>query len=282
MRGLNRPRPGHPALAGRPLLIAHRGGARLAPENTMAAFRRAVELWRADMLELDVRLTLDGEVVVVHDATVDRTTDGSGDVAARTWPELRELDAGHRFTDGEGRTTFRGEGVTIPRFEEVLEAFPDVRLAVEPKAAEAAAPLAELVRRHGAGHRVVLGAEHEANRKGARGTRAALGASRSQVRPWVFLHATPLGPLYTPGVDVFQVPEAHDGRRIVTPRFVEEAHRRNIPVHVWTVDDEGAMRRLLALGVDGIQSDRPDVLARVLADVAGRPLPPGCAPDGPS
>ena len=247
----------------------------------MAAFRAAVETWRADMLELDVRLTRDGEVVVIHDETVDRTCDGTGPVCERTWAELRELDAGHRFTDPEGRASFRGAGVTVPRLEEVLEAFPAVRVAVEPKAPEAAAPLAELVRRMGAEHRVILGAEHERNRRGARGTRAALGASRSQVRPFVLLHATPLGPLYTPSVDVFQVPETHGERVIVTARFVEEAHRRNMPVHVWTVDDEASMRRLLDLGVDGIQSDRPDVLARVLSDAAGRPLPPGVASAAP-
>lgn len=244
----------------------------------MAAFRQAVERWRADMLELDVHLTRDGEVVVIHDATLDRTTDGCGPVCERTWAELRELDAGHGFVDSDGRTSFRGAGVGIPRLEEVLEAFPATRLAVEPKAAEAAAPLAEMVRRHGAEHRVILGAEHEASRRGARGSLAARGASRQQLRPWVLLHATSIGPLYTPPVDVFQVPETHRERRIVTPRFVEEAHRRNIPVHVWTVDEETAMLRLLELGVDGIQSDRPDVLARVLTEVAGRSPPPAAEP----
>lgn len=246
----------------------------------MAAFRGAAEAWRADMLELDVRLSRDGEVVVIHDATLDRTTDGSGPVRERTWAELRELDAGHRFVDASGRTPFRGGGVRIPRLEEVLDAFPNLRIAVEPKCAEAAGPLAALVKRHGAAHRVVLGAEHEANRRAARGSGAALGASRRQLRPWVFLHRTLPGRLYTPAIDVFQVPETHEGRPIVTRRFVEEAHRRNIPVHVWTVDDEASMRRLLALGVDGIQTDRPDVLARVLSDVGGRPPPPGAGEAG--
>ncbi len=263
-------------LAGPPLLVAHRGGSKLAPENTMAAFRAAVDVWGADMLEMDVHLTRDGEVVVLHDATVDRTTDGTGPVRERTWSQLRELDAGHRFLDPEGRPSFRGAGVTIPRFEEVLEAFPRTRIAVEPKVAEAGGPLAGLVRRHGAGHRVILGAEHERTRRGAGEIGAALGASRSQLYPWMALHRLPgLGRLYTPPVDVFQVPERRGPLAVVTSRFVEEAHRRNMPVHVWTVDDEPSMRRLLALGVDAIQSDRPDVLARVLVDVAGRPPPPG-------
>ena len=94
-----RPRPGHPYFAGAPLLIAHRGGSKIAPENTMAAFRAAVHTWGSDMLELDVRATKDGRIVVIHDATVDRTCDGTGAVADLTWDEIREMDAGYRFVD---------------------------------------------------------------------------------------------------------------------------------------------------------------------------------------
>ena len=117
---LSRGRPGRTYLAGAPLLVAHRGGSRLAPENTLEAFRDAVERWRADMLEMDVRLTRDGEVVVIHDETVDRTTDGTGPVRSYTLEELQRLDAAHRFVDPRGEASFRGKGVRIPRFEDVL------------------------------------------------------------------------------------------------------------------------------------------------------------------
>ena len=110
------------------MLVAHRGGSKLAPENTMAAFRRAVDWWGADMLELDVRLTRDGHVVVIHDATLDRTTDGEGPVAERTLDEIHALDAGYRFEDPDGGRSFRGTGVVVPRFEEVLMAFPGARI----------------------------------------------------------------------------------------------------------------------------------------------------------
>lgn len=274
---LSRSRPGRTYLAGAPLLVAHRGGSRLAPENTLEAFRDAVERWRADMLEMDVRLTRDGEVVVIHDGTVDRTTDGTGPVASFTLEELQRLDAGHRFVDPGGEASFRGRGVRIPRFEDVLMALPHVRMNVEAKEPQVAAPLVDIVRRHGAEARVLVAAEHERCRDAVRGYPGPWGASRTQVFWFWLLHRLPGGGPYTPAADILQVPEVWKGLRIVTPAFVREAHRRNLPVQVWTVDDPDDMRRLLALGVDGIQSDRPDLLARVLVEVAGRPAPPGLA-----
>ena len=266
-------RPGHPYLAGAPLLVAHRGGAKLAPENTRPAFRRAVEAWRADILEMDVRLSADDEVVVIHDATVDRTTEGAGLVRELPWAALRELDAGYRFVALDGTTAFRGRGVRIPRFEEVLEAFPRTRLNVESKSPETARPLVELIRRHGATHRVLVAAEFERTRRAARGYRGAWGASSGQAAR---LRLFPIG--YTPMADILQVCEWWHGIRVVTPAFLARAHRRNLPVQVWTVDDPAAMQRLLSWGVDGIQTDRPDLLSGVLSEVAARPPAPGVSP----
>lgn len=275
---LPRPRPGRVYLAGAPLLVAHRGGSGLAPENTLVAFERALTWWGADMLELDVRLTADGEVVVIHDATVDRTTDGSGPVSRLRYAELARLDAGYHFRDPSGAASFRGTGVSVPLFDTVLRAFPHARLNVEAKESVVAAPLVDLVRRHGAEERVLVAAEYERNRHGARGYPGPWGASRHHVLLFLLSHRFPRGGPYTPAADVLQVPEHWKGRRIVTPRFVREAHRRNLPVQVWTVDDPQTMRRLLAWGVDGIQTDRPDLLARVLTEEIGRPQPPGPQP----
>ena len=116
----HRPRPGRTYLAGAPMLVAHRGGSLLAPENTMAAFSSATDDWWADMLEMDVRLTRDGHVVVIHDDSVDRTTDGSGKVSEMTLEEIKDLDAGYRFRDLVGGFPFKGKGVTVPTLEEVL------------------------------------------------------------------------------------------------------------------------------------------------------------------
>jgi glycerophosphoryl diester phosphodiesterase len=200
MSGHARRRPGHPYLAGAPLLVAHRGGAKLAPENTLEAFQRAIALWRADILETDVHLSADGEVVVIHDPTVDRTTDGSGRVRDLPWAALRELDAGHRFRALDGTSPFRGAGVRLPHIDELLESFPRMRINVECKAAEAAAPLVRAIARHDAAHRVLIAAFTERERAGALGYPGPWGASAAQVASVRFL-----GALRAPGADVLQV-----------------------------------------------------------------------------
>lgn len=268
-------RPGHPYLAGAPLLFAHRGGARLAPENTMAAFRSAVEVWGADVLELDVHRTRDGELVVIHDETVDRTTDGTGAIRDLAWEEIREFDAGYRFEDLEGNRSFRGRGIRIPRFEELLEELPGIRLNVDAKGPDAARPLMETVLRHRAEHRVLLASEHESGRADRMGYPGPVSASRKQIQWFYLLHRLPGGGPYTPRTDALQVPYVWEGRQVTTPRFIREAHRRNLAVHVWTVDEPELMRTLLSWGADAIQTDRPDRLARILHEVSGRPLPPG-------
>jgi glycerophosphoryl diester phosphodiesterase len=269
--------PGHPYLAGSPLLIAHRGGALLAPENTLLAFERALTWWDADVLELDVQPSREGEAVVLHDATLDRTTDGTGPVRALPLPELRRLDAGHRFTP-DGRTfPFRGRGIGIPTLAEVLDTFPAARLNVEIKDAACAPAVLRAIERAGARHRVLVAAGSRRNRvPGYRPNSAAVG----DVRLYVLLHFLGLGRLRRPAVDAFQVPEERAGRRWLTPRIVAQLQSMNVPVHVWTVNLEADMERLLEWGVDGIITDRPDLLARLLHRVRGRALPPGI-PDPP-
>ncbi|MDZ7780251.1 MAG: glycerophosphodiester phosphodiesterase [Gemmatimonadota bacterium] len=274
------PRPGKPYLAGAPMLVAHRGGSGIVPENTMEAFRQAVDVWRADMLEMDVRVTRDGVPVVIHDETVDRTTDGSGRVADLTLAEIRTLDAGYRFRDPEGRAPYRERGVRIPTLDDVLAAFPGVWINLESKEAAAAGPLVEAVRRHEAEARVLVAAEYERWRRKARGYCGPWGASRHHVILFRVLSGLPWAAGYTPRVDVLQIPETWKGWRIVTRRLIAQAHRKNIPVQVWTVDDPAAMVRLLDWGVDGIQTDRPDVLARVLHERYGRPVAPGLEGEG--
>lgn len=271
-RGLS-PRPGRTYCAGAPMLVAHRGGSKLAPENTMAAFRSAVDDWDADMLELDVRLTADGHVVVIHDETVDRTTDGSGRVADLTLDELQQLDAGYHFRDLDGAHSFRGRGVRVPTLEEVLVECPRIWVNAEAKEARVAGPLSELIGRLGVSDRVLFAAEHEGNRAHARGYPGPWGASRRDCILFWLLHRIPLVG-YTPDVDIFQVPEHFHGVRILTPAVIRAAQQRNIPVHVWTVDDPSDMRRLLEWGVDGIQTDRPDLLSAILVESYGRPAPP--------
>jgi glycerophosphoryl diester phosphodiesterase len=246
----------------------------------MGAFRQAVAGYGADMLELDVHLTADGRVAVIHDDTVDRTTDGTGPVRDLALDELQSLDAGFGFTDLEGEQSWRGRGARIPEFGELLEAFPDTRLNVECKCDRVARPLVELIRRHGAEHRVLVAAADEPNRRAVRGYPGPWGASATQIRAFYLLHRLPLGFLYTPRADALQIPESWEGRAVLTPRLLAEAHRRNIAVHIWTVDDPADMRRLIEMGVDAVQTDRPDLLATVLHELTGRPLPPALSGAG--
>jgi glycerophosphoryl diester phosphodiesterase len=277
MRGTSpQGRPGAVYLAGAPLLIAHRGGAGLAPENTLVAFERAVRWWRADLLELDVQPTRDGEAVVFHDATLDRTTDGSGPIVARSLSELRELDAGYHFrTPGSGETPFRGTGVRISTLGEVLDALPHVRVNVEIKDGRVQERVRETIERAGATHRVLVAAGRRANRVRFADYRGAVSASGEEMH--AFYAAFRLRALrFCPTrYDALQMPERYRGRQVLSPALVQAAHARNLAVHVWTVDDEADMHRLLEWGVDGIGTDRPDRLARVLHERYGRPLPPG-------
>ncbi len=269
-------RPGHPYLSGAPLLIAHRGGARLAPENTLTAFERAVEWWRSDILELDVRVSRDGHVVVTHDELLDRTTDAAGPVRDRTLAELQSLDAGYHFTSDGGETfPFRGNGVRIPTLEEVLGAFPGMRVNVELKAGDAQQATREVIRRSGAEHRVLIAAGNHQHRSEFSRYPGARSAAESELRRFYICHRLHVTRLYTPSVDALQLPELHGGRRIVSPRFVAEAHAKNLAVHVWTVDEVEDMHRLLDWGVDGIVTDRPDRLARAIHERTGRPAAPG-------
>ncbi len=270
-------RPGHPFMAGAPLLFAHRGGAQIAPENTMVAFRQAVELWEADVLELDVHMTSDGKIVVIHDPTVDRTCDATGTVSELPFDALRQMDAGYHFQDPSGRHSFRGSGAEIPLLEEVLETFPNVRVNMEIKDPRAADSAVKVVRRFSAEQRVLVGAIDSACRESIRGYTGPWGASQQDVLPFWGMRKLRLHQRLSIRYDALQLPEFWKGLRIISPALIRDAKALNLPVHVWTVNEQKTMRRLLAWGVDGIQSDRPDLLAEVLVREAGRPVPPGLA-----
>jgi glycerophosphoryl diester phosphodiesterase len=269
-------RPGHRYLAGAPLLIAHRGGSGLAPENTLFAFRRALDWWRADLLEIDVQPTRDGDALVIHDPTVDRTTDGSGPVSSFTVAELKRLDAGHRYTpDGGATFPYRGRDVRLSTLREVLTELPDARVNVEIKDARAQQAVWDTVHDLHAVHRVLIAAGDRKNRARFRDYGGPTSGSAQEMYAFYALHLAHATRLWRSPVDAFQMPERHGGRQVLTPRMLAELHARSVAVHVWTVDELGDMRRLLEWGVDGIITDRPDRLARLLHERVGRPLPPG-------
>jgi glycerophosphoryl diester phosphodiesterase len=257
-----------------PANFAHRGASARAPENTLEAFRTAVEAG-AGGLELDVHMTRDGEIVVIHDATVDRTTDGSGAGAQMALDELRSLDAGYRFSPDGGRThPYRGRGLRVPTLAEVYEWLPESYVNIDIKEAQPGVEEAVLrvIRGAGAEERsLVVSDDHAVVRRFRRvsGGWISTGASRLEIGAFYVLCRLRLEWLVRPAYDALQVPVEHEGITLVTPRFLEAAHARGVRVDVWTINDPGEMRRLLDLGVDVIMTDIPETLTDVLAERRG-------------
>lgn len=256
----------------KPLFFAHRGGALLAPENTLVAFEKGAS-FGANALELDIQTTSDDELVVIHDPTVDRTTNGSGPVAAFSLAELQKLDAGYRFTPDGGRTfPFRDQGITIPTLREVMELFPSLRINIDLKESSVAREkrLWQLIQDlHAEDRTLVASGDIHAPIVRFRklcGGRVATSASAWEIRVFVFSVYGRVARFLRPAYDALQVPETWQGTRVVFPAMVAAAHWHGLDVHVWTVDDRPGMDRLLALGVDGLMSDRPDILAEALAN----------------
>jgi glycerophosphoryl diester phosphodiesterase len=262
----------HRAVTGEwPVNLAHRGASALAPENSLEAFRIAVEAG-AGGLELDVHMTRDGHVVVIHDPTVERTTSGKGAISEMTIDELRALDAGYGFSPDGGRTRpYRGRGVRVPTLEEVLEEFPGVAVNIDIKAAYPGveAAVLQVLRETDAWGRALVVSTPYATVKRFRkisGGYISTGASRWEIGVFYFLSRLRLERLLSPSYDALQVPLRHRGIPLVTPRFVRAAHARGVRVDVWTINRADEMRRLLALGVDVIMTDRPGTLAEVLRE----------------
>jgi len=244
------------------LNIAHRGGAALAPENTLEAFEQAVTHWGADMLELDVQATVDGVLVVFHDETLERCTSGVGRVDAQPWAELRALDAGVRWPASAGR------GVRIPRLDAVLEALPDVRLNIELKAGDDAVVecFVRTLRAYDALERVCIGSESEsvANRLYAACPEACHFFPAEPLAAWVFGLKTGAAKQPDPRFSVVDMPNVWQGMSLVDEALLDAADRAGLWVNVWTVDEPEEMARLIGLGVGGVMTDRPDLLRGAL------------------
>jgi glycerophosphoryl diester phosphodiesterase len=236
-----------------PIAFAHRGGAADGLENTVAQFRRAVELGYR-YIETDVHATADGRLVAFHDTTLDRVTDGAGRIADLPWEDVRHARVGGREP--------------VPLFEELLETFPEVRWNVDLKAEPALRPFLELIERTDAWDRVCVGSFSEARVLRAQrlagprlatsfGTRGVLSL---RLRSWGLPAAVRRSAVAA------QVPEAQSGVPVVDERFVRAAHALGLQVHVWTINEPERMHRLLDLGVDGIMTDHIDTLRKVMED----------------
>jgi len=255
----------HPYLEAAPLAIAHRGGALDLPENTMPAFAAAVELGYR-YLETDAHATRDGAVVAFHDEVLDRVTDRRGTIAALDSAEVLGADAAYAFSlDGGHSHPWRDRGVRIPLLSELLERWPHVRVNIDAKSDAVVEPLARLLLRMEVLDRVCVGSFKDrrltrlrrlcgprlCTSMGPRAITVARLASRGAWMPRL-------------GADCLQVPVYQGRWRVVDAALVRAAHRRDLQVHVWTIDDAAEMDTLLDLGVDGLMTDRPAVLRAVL------------------
>ncbi len=245
-------------LAARPI-IAHRGASGSAPENTLVAFQRAVEAG-ADAFELDVRLTADGVPVVHHDPTLDRTTNGTGALRALSLEQLRQLDAGARFTSDGGRSyPFRGGEVRIPTLREMLQAFPEMPCMVEIKEPEAQEAVRRVVLEERAVERCVLASEHHAALQVFREPPFATAASGAEIGA---LYRTALFRRVPARVRYrcLSVPLRHRGLPVPTRGFVAAARGLGCPVHVWTINEPTTARILWSRGVAGVVTNFPKLL----------------------
>lgn len=255
-------RPG--ALHHSPLAFVHRGGDP-ARENTMAAFEDAVAMGYR-YLEIDVRTAACGTLVVFHDETLDRITDGAGPLSGETWEELSSL-------------RLRASGLGLLTFEELLARWDDVHLNVDLKDEASVGEFARLVEEYGAHDRVLAASFNDARRHKVR---KALSRRTATSAGWVATALIVLlGPLGLMGrlgrrvleIDCVQVPISQGRIRVVTPGFIRRCHRAGLQVHVWVVDEPAEMHRLLDMGVDGLMTDDAAALARVMQERDGAVWP---------
>jgi len=249
--------------------IAHRGFSGVYPENTMIAFEKAAEL-PIDAIELDVHSTKNGKLVVIHDATLDRTTNLSGRIVDYSAEELLRADAGYHFDPSNNRSfPFRGQGIKIPLLEELFQRFPQKRFIIEIKQTMPAIEeiLLPLIQKYGMEGKVIVASEHyePLTRIRAMDSSIATNLSSIEAREFYRLFRIRLSGFYKSNGDALQIPDSYRGEKVVTQAFVDAIHRKGLILHIWTVNETKDMKQLIDYGVDGIITDYPDRLIEVIS-----------------
>jgi glycerophosphoryl diester phosphodiesterase len=224
---------------------------------------------------MDAHITKDGQIVLMHDEQVDRTTDGTGLIEDMTLDELQQLDAAYKWSNDDGKTfPYRGQGIRVTTLEELFQKFPQMRYVIEIKLTQNPIhqPLCDRIREHDMQDKVMIASFHDEAMRNFRQTcpEVATSASRTEVRNFVLLGKAFLSGLIAPQYESIQPP--YDPKEslnipIMTERFIREAHARNITVEPWTVDDPELMKQYIEWGVDGIITDRPDLMIEVLKEM---------------
>ncbi len=248
--------------------MAHRGQSASVPESTMIAFKQAYDLG-VDFLETDARLTRDHQVVLFHDSTLDRTTNGGGKLSRYSLAELKEFDLGYLFQKpGLEDFPFRGQGHHILTLTEFLGAFPRVHVNIDLKNKDPILPalVAAILKDEGAEDRVIVASFHQKQIKRFRqiaGGRVTTSAGPREVLRFVIGSAFGRPFARPPPYAAFQVPMGAGPIKVVTPRNITIAHQQNVAIQVWTVNDPQQMRQLIQWGVDGIFTDKPELLLQI-------------------
>lgn len=260
----------------RPIVLAHRGGAKLAPENTLAAFNHSAELG-VNGFEVDIRMTSDEEILVFHDEYIDRTTDGAGRVADLTLEQLRTFDLGYHFIDLDGQHSYRGKNEKVVLLRELIEKFPQMYINIDIKDAPETyegslvpSKLWRLIDSLGAHDRIVVTSfyDEQIDRFNLYAqNRIAIGAGENEIRKAYTAFTSQFGHLYQPRADVFQIPTKSSVFRLDSARFIAFLDNLNIPVHYWVIDEPNAMRTLIASGAKGIITDRPDLALSLISEL---------------
>ena len=264
----------HPFLNPVPRIVAHRGDSEYYPENTLPAFRSAFDLG-VDVIETDVHLTKDGHIVIWHDPTLERNTNGSGTLESHTLSELKSLDAGYTFTKDGGRTfPFRGQGVQLATLDEALRALPYARFNIDLKSQEEeiVETYIRVIRENHAEERVCTASFHFGNlaRLREKAPDFLTSITTKEVVPLVFRQKLHILQRSFDRKVIFQIPVRQYGITIITPSFVEDMHRRGAVIMVWTINDKSEMQRLYKMGVDTIMTDNPRLLIETAKELGIR------------
>lgn len=256
-----------------PLVIAHGGAKKLWPENTLLAFQSATELG-VDGLEIDIRMTKDQVLVAHHNAMIDKTSDGQGLISELSYKELQAFNFGYWF-QGQNRTyPYRKEHIPLPKVKELLTEFQDKILILELKdkgswGMRAAEKLSELLKLHlPNSHMVVASFRNEVMKHFARITagKVLTSAPKKEAAEFVTASKSGLSSVHHPPDKLLHLPAEYKGLPLATEEIIRDAHTQNIAVHYWTINKAEQMQQMISLGADGIVTDRPDILLKIISE----------------
>jgi len=250
-----------------PWVIAHGGGQSLFPANTMMAFDGSMQM-KVDALEMDVSLSKDTILVCHHDETIDRVTNGKSKIADLTFKELQSYNCAHNFVDIHGNMPYRDTLISIPALSEVFKKYGNSYMIVELKdkgerGKKAVDELIKLINEYSLHDKIIVASFHHDILmyfyKNS-GKEIPISASKKEMKEFILFTKTHLGIFYHPKAVAFQLPLREGNINLATQKIVSKAHQRKIAIHYWTINDKKTMRQLINMGVDGIITDRPDLM----------------------